>query len=212
MITTVLTPQPVSLTTKVELTAEKAQRTMGSEFNATDLTPWLGDQITTNSLFPQWILKAYDADPDNIMIVPIVKQYFRWLLSQEYGYGAQLNWENIRVPLFINDIFLEALADYYFPNADFSSDILNSVLPNIKKFLINSDLNYFNIKGTPTAIKYLICTLLGFDWDDVYVFTSNYVTVEIRISSSVASNLEPYKSFLISHVIPAGMVVTYTTI
>ena len=212
MITTVLTPQPVSLVTKVELAAENAQGIMGSDFNSNDLSPWLGDKITTNSLFPQWILKAYDDDPTNVTIVPMIKQYFRWLLSQEYGYGAQLNWENIRVPLYINDIFLEALADYHFPSADFSSTTLNPILPNIKKFLINADANYFNIKGTAPAIKYLICTLLGFDWDDVYVYTANYVNVEIRITSSVASNLEQYKPFLISHVIPAGMVVTYTSI
>lgn len=207
----VINPQTVTLDTKVNIAVSKAEQAVGSDFNTSDLNPWLGDKLTVESLFPQWILKAYENDPDNVMIIPIIKQYFRWLFSQEYGYGAQLNWENIRVPLFANSIFLEALADYYFPGADFSSAALNPILENIRQFSVKADSNYFNVKGTSSAIKYVICSLLGFDWDDVFVYTNNNVLVEIRVASAQANLLEPFKPFLVSHVIPAGVVPVYTT-
>lgn len=207
----VINPQTVTLDTKVKIAVSKAEQTAGSNFNTTDLTPWLGDKLTVESLFPQWILKAYENDPENVMVIPIIKQYFRWLFSQEYGYGAQLNWENIRVPLFVNNIFLEALADYYFPNADFSTASLNPILPNIRQFSVKADSNYFNSKGTPAAIKYVICSLLGFDWDDVFVYTNSVAMMEIRIASAQSNALEPFKPFLVSHVVPAGIVPTYTT-
>jgi len=207
----VINPQTVTLDSKVKIAISTAAQTVGSDFNTSELNPWLGDKLTVESLFPQWILKAYENDTENVMIIPIIKQYFRWLFSQEYGYGAQLNWENIRVPLFANAIFLEALADYYFPNADFSTPALNAILPNIRQFAVKSDSNYFNIKGTPSAIKYVICSLLGFNWNDVFVYTNSGVLVEIRIASAQASLLEPFKPFLVSHVIPAGSVPNYTT-
>lgn len=203
--------QTLTINTKTSLAVEVAQQTLGSDFNKNDLNPWLGDHLTVNSLFPQWILKAYTDSPDTVMIIPVVKQYFRWLLSQEFGYGAQLNWENIRVPLFMNEIFLEALADFYFPGADFSTSDLNSILPNIRRFSVKADSNYFNSKGTPDSIKYVICSLLGFDWDSVYVVTANYTTIDIRIASASYANINPFKSFINNHVIPAGMVANYTS-
>lgn len=207
----VLNPQLLTLETKAGLVVERATGILGSDFDSNDLTPWLGDRLTVNSLFPQWILKEYADSPDTVMIVPFVKQYFRWLLSQEFGYGAQLNWENIRVPLFMNSIFLEALADFYFPGADFSQSHMTEILPNIRRFSIKADSNYFNNKGSTTSIKYLICSLLGFDWDDVYVVTSNYVNIEIRIASASFADIDPFKTFINNHVIPAGMAVNYTS-
>jgi hypothetical protein len=209
---TVYNAQPVTIATKIELTAQRASELFGSDYRSYITKPWLGDKLTISSLFPQWIIKAYEADVNNVTVIPIVKNYMRWLLSQEYGYGAQLNWENIRVPLYMNSIFLEALADFYFPGADFSQEPLKNILPNIRRFLIRSDQNYFNIKGTPTAIKYIICSLLGFNLSDVTVFTGSYVMMEIKIKAAQQASFETFKPFLSEYVIPAGISVNYTTI
>jgi len=211
MISTILNNQSVSLSTKMGLFASNASSTVGSDYYSSITKPWLADELTIESLFPSWIVKAYDDDPNNVSIIPIVKNYMRWLLSQEYGYGAQLNWENIRVPLFMNSIFLEAVADFYFPGADFSSSVLNPVLPNIRSFLIKSDANYFDIKGTPQAIKYLMCSLLGFSWNNVTVRNGTYSMVEISISSSSSVSITNFKPFLEKYAIPAGIRVNYTT-
>lgn len=209
---TVFNGQPVLLNTKVLLTAQRASGLLGSDYQNYITKPWLGDELTIASLFPQWIIKAYEADVNNVTVIPIVKNYMRWLLSQEYGYGAQLNWENIRVPLYINSIFLEALADFYFPGADFSQEPLKTILPNIRRFLIRADQNYFNSKGTPTAIKYIICSLLGFSLSDISVFTGSYVMMEIKITSSKQTSFETFKPFISKYVIPAGIAVNYTTL
>jgi len=205
----VINPQIVTLNTKMNLAVETAQETLGSDFNSNSLTPWLGDRLTTTSLLPQWILKAYGENPNTVMVVPIIKQYFRWLLSQDFGYGAQLNWENIRVPLYMNDIFLEALADFYFPGADFSSSVLNPILPNIRRFAVKADANYFNNKGSAQSVKYVICSLLGFAWNDVSVVTANNVIVDIRIKATSFSSIDPFKTFINNYVIPAGVVPNY---
>jgi len=207
-----LKEQPVSYDVKNAITTARAGSLYGSDLYNRNDSKWLGDNLTVESLFPQWILKAYESDPNNVAIVPIIKNYLRWLLSQEYGYGAQLNWENIRVPLFMNSIFLEALADFYFPNADFSQSHLSPILPNIRKFLVKSDSNYFDIKGTPPAIKYLICSLLGFSISDVVVSTSNFINIDIKVTSSLLSDIEKFKPFINSYVVPAGMAVNYTTL
>jgi hypothetical protein len=207
-----LKEQPVSYEVKTAITTARASSLYGSDFYNRNNSKWLGDNLTVDSLFPQWILKAYESDPNNVAIVPIIKNYLRWLLSQEYGYGAQLNWENIRVPLFMNSLFLEAVADFYFPNADFSQSHLRSILPNIRRFLIKSDSNYFDIKGTPPAIKYLICSLLGFSISDVVVTTSNFTNIDIKVTSSLLSDIEKFKPFIASYVVPAGMAVNYTTL
>ena len=208
----ILSGQPVSLETKVGLTTELAQSLIGSQYQSTTETPWFGDLLSAQALLPQWILKAYEDDPNNVAIVPLVRNYLRWLFSLEYGYGAQLDWENIRVPLFMNSIFLEALADFYFPGADFSATPLSTVLPNIRKFAVKVDANYFDVKGTPSGIKYLICNLLGFDIEDVYVVTTSYVNMQIQVSSAQYSNLIQYQSFLSEYVIPAGIVVEYKAV
>jgi len=208
---TLLNNQLIALNTKMILMSEQASSNLGSDYYGPISQPWLADELTVQSLFPQWIIKAYQSNPNNVAIVPLIKNYMRWLLSQDYGYGAQLNWENIRVPLFTNTVFLEALADFYFPDADFSGAVLNPILPNIRRFLIKSDSNYFNIKGTPQAIKYLICSLLGFAWTDVIVNSGTYCTIEIKIASASSTNFANYKPFLEKYVVPAGMSVNYTT-
>jgi hypothetical protein len=208
----VLSGQPISLTTKVSLEVELAQVGIGSQYQATTETPWFGDLLSVQALLPEWILKAYNDDPNNVAMVPLIKNYFRWLFSLEYGYGAQLDWENIRVPLYMNSIFLEALADFYFPGADFSATPLATILPNIRKFAIKADANYFNVKGTPAGIKYLICNLLGFEVEDVYVVTTSYVNMQIQVSSAEYSNLVQYQTFLNEYVIPAGIAVEYKAV
>ena len=135
----------------------------------------------------------------------------RWLLSQDYGYGAQLNWENIRVPLYANSIFLEAYADFYFPNADFSQQPLASILSNIRQFSVGASKNYFDIKGTPAAIKYLISSLLGIAWDSIIVSQSSPGLLTISIASASNDYFSQYKTFLEEYVIPAGIAITYTT-
>lgn len=204
--------QILNLNGKVSFTAQNISSELGSEFNSISTTPWVGDLLTTESLFPQWILKAYKADPQNVTIVPFIKYYFRWLFSQEYGYGAQLNWENIRVPAYMNAIFLEALAEFYFPNMDFSVSPYREILPNIRKFATKVDANYFNIKGSPQSIKYLICSFLGFGWNDVHVVTTTYVSIQIQVTSTQLSNLQQYDTFLKEYVIPAGMIVEYKAV
>lgn len=201
--------QPVTEAVKIEKMFERAQSLYGSEFYGTQTIPWVGDDITVESLFPSWIIKSYEKTPNDVLVVPLIKNYLRWLFSLEYGYGSQLDWENIRIPLKVNSIFLEAYTDYYFSGASFNSEPLNLILPNIRKFLIKADSNYFNQKGTPEAIKYLITSLLGFSVEDVEVYTANYCVVQIKIASSQYNNLLLYKNFLEEHVIPAGMSVLY---
>lgn len=206
-----LNNQPVTLDLKNSLLVERAANLYGSNFDSTTKTPWLGDKLTIDSLFPQWIIKEYEKNPTNVTITNFVKYYMRWLLSQEYGYGAQLNWENIRVPLYANSIFMEAFADFYFSGADFSSEPLKSILPNIRTFGTKAEVDYFNIKGTPPAIKYLICSLLGFGWNDVYVVNGTYATMQIKIASAKESAFDPFKPFLNEYVVPAGISVVYST-
>jgi hypothetical protein len=201
--------QPVTELVKIEKMFDRAKELYGSEFYNIQNIPWFGDNITVESLFPSWILKEYDKNPNNVLVVPLIKNYIRWLLSLEYGYGAQLNWENLRVPLYTNSIFLEALADFNFNGADFSVSPLKETLPNLRKFLIKSDENYFNQKGTPEAIKYLITNLLGFKITDVEIYTSNYGVLQIKIKNSEYNSFIKFQTFLEQHVLPAGISILY---
>ena len=201
--------QKISLDTKIALAVQNALAVAGSDFEDTKDTKWVGDNLTIESLFQEWILKEYENNSTNVTIVPIIKNYLRWLFSLEYGYGAQLDWEKIRVPYYINSLFLESLADFYFPNADFSQSPLKEKLPNIRKFATKADANYFNIKGTPDAIKYVICSLLGFSFNDVYIVPTTYSNFEVRVSSSKLTSLKTFDSFLSSYVFPAGIIVNY---
>lgn len=204
--------QPVTEKIKIKKAIETAQLLYSSDYFDIQNSYWFGDNLTIESLFPSWILKEYNANPENVFVVPIIKNYFRWLFSLEYGYGAQLEWENIRDPLKINSIFLESFADFYFNGADFSQEPLKSVLPNIRRFLINEDINYSSQKGTPNAIKYLMTNLLGFEITDIDVFTSNSGIMKVKVSSAKSSDLDLYKSFLEEHVFPAGVSIVYEVI
>lgn len=204
--------QPITPEVKIEKLYARAQQLYGSDYFDQQDQSWLGDKLTIESLFPNWIVEEYNSRPNSVLVIPIIKNYLRWLLSIEYGYGAQLDWEKIRVPLFAKSIFLETYADFYFPGADFSQAPLSNILSNIRQFAIKSDLNYFNIKGTPNAIKYCICTLLGFAWKNITATTPNYGVVKISIVNSDYSDFMKYKSFLEEHVIPAGMTIIYEAV
>lgn len=201
--------QPVSEQVKIKKFIERAQALYGSDYYNLQNQYWFGDNLTIQSLFPAWIIREYDENPSNVLVIPIVKNYLRWLFSLDYGYGAQLDWENIRSILYCNSKFLEAYADFNFYGADFSKTPLASVLPNIRKFLANAEKDYNNQKGTPDAIKYLICNLLGFDWADVDVYTANAAIMQVDITSVNYNRLQTFKSFLEEHVFPAGVSVIY---
>jgi hypothetical protein len=101
---------------------------------------------------------------------------------------------------------LQGLAEFYFPGEDFSSVGLVEILPNIRRFSIHVDSQYFDIKGTTTAIKYVLVTLLGYDYSTTSV--SNYGSNVIEIIADIS---EEHKSFLQRSVLPAGMSYIYTT-
>ena len=69
----------LSLDSKMNLLSENASTTAGSDYYINLEKPWLGDELTVESLFPQWILKEYSNNPNNVTIVPFVKNYLRWL-------------------------------------------------------------------------------------------------------------------------------------
>jgi hypothetical protein len=196
---------PVTRERKVNEAVALAKSLYGSEFYNYQGQYWFGDNLTTNSLFPNWILQEAESDSSNVLIVQIIKSYLRWLFSEKYGYGGKVDWENIQCPFTINDKFLQALANKYFPNEDFSSSSdLYDILPNIKKFAIQSDVNFFNIKGTAESIKYAICTLLGVAVDACEVQTGSPGFLIV-----IADIPEKYKPFLNRAVYPAGIIVTY---
>lgn len=201
--------QPVSEAVKISKIIERAKSVYGSDYYDIESSYWFGDNLSVETLFPNWIIREYESNKTNVFVVPIIKNYFRWLFSIENGYGAQLEWENIRDVNNVKSVFLETFSDFYFNGADFSSEPLKSILPNIKKFLINSDLNYFNEKGTPQAIKYLICNLLGFEIEDIDVYTANSGIMQIDIISAKISSFNQYKNFLEEHVFPAGISIIY---
>lgn len=194
---------PVSLDVKVQKMVERAKQTYGSEFYNIQGYFWKGDNLTIESLFPSWILKQANDNPSSVTITTIIKNYLRWLFSIEYGYGAQLEWNTLRSPTSMNPIFLEALADYYFPGCNFSGD-LKPILENIRKFAIKADSHFFDIKGTPESIKWALTSLCGLDYNSVTVYTST--PTAIQISGGVP---EKYKNFLAEYVYPAGSVVNY---
>ena len=195
---------PVSIAQKVELLFEKALQQYGSELYNVGKDKFIGDNLTVDSLFPEWILQAYQSNTSNVTIVPIVKQYLRWLFSMKYGYGAYIEWETLRSPIYMQPQLMQGLAELYFPGEDFSSDDLSDILPNIPKFSIQVDYQYFGKKGTPKGIHYVLTTLMGYDYETTEVISfSNSV---IKIIANVSDN---HKTFLERSVIPAGMVVIY---
>lgn len=201
--------QPVTEEVKIKKLFEKAQALYGSDYYDLQNEKWLGDNVSVESLFPSWILKQYEQNNEDVLVIPIIKNYFRWLLSINHGYGGQLEWENLRCALLTNTIFLEAWSDFYFPNSNFSVSPLKEKLSNIKKFSIQVDENYFNIKGTPTAIKYVLCTLFDFSWDSVNVETANAGIISLKVNSTDETELNKYKKFIEEYLIPAGTTIIY---
>lgn len=195
---------PVTLKRKIEILVSTAIAALGSEFFNVSGARWLGDKLTVKSLFPKWIIKKYDSDPDNVLIVQIVKSYQRWLFDVERGYGAAVPWETIHVPHKITDKLILGLADLYFPEQDFSTDELKELLPNFRKFSIKVEENYFRKKGTPEAIQYVLINLLGIPYGSCKVFTGSpgFLIIQADVS-------DKYKNFLNKSVYPAGMKIIY---
>lgn len=198
---------PVTESVKIQKFLQRVKDTYGSEFYNIQGNYWFGDNLTVDSLFPEWIIKAYNDDTSNVLVVPIIKNYLRWLFSLKYGYGAQLDWENIRCGITIDYKLLQGIAESYFPGADFSSDELSDVLPNIRKFSIQVQASYFDIKGTTKAIKYVLTTLFSMPYSTTKVYTASPGVINIK-----ANVLEKHKAFLSEHVIPAGMTVVYESV
>jgi len=197
---------PISLKKKISIMLDTVYQALGSEFFNVSGSRWLGDNLTTESLFPKWITKKSKENPSDVLIVEIIKSYQRWLFSVERGYGAAVPWETIRVAQKIPDKLLLGFADLYFPSQDFSSEDLNDLLPNIRKFSIHCQENYFHKKGTPDAIKYLLVTLLNLPTDQCDVVTGSPGFIIVR-----ANVPEKYKNFLNKCVYPAGMTILYET-
>jgi len=206
MIPLFFTKLPVTLKEKVRLMYETAYKKYGSELLNVGKDKFVGDNLTMESVLPEWIIREYEADKNNVKIVPILKNYLRWLFSIKYGYGAYIEWETLRSPMEMPEELLQGLAELYFPDEDFSSVGLIDILPNIRRFSIQVDSQYFDIKGTTTAIKYVLVTLLGYDYTTTTV--SNYGSNVIEIVADVSDD---HKAFLERSVLPAGMSYIYTT-
>jgi len=196
---------PVTIERKISELVNRVKAVYGSDFYNYNGSYWRGDDITTHSLFPSWILKEAEDDPENVTIVQIIKSYLRWVFSTEHGYGGCIDWETMQIPLKIKQKLLEGVTDAYFPGEDFSSSSdLNDLLPNIRKFSINVDVNYFNVKGTMQAIKYLLVTLIGLPQDTTEVYTGSPGIIIV-----IGNVPEKYKPFLNRSVYPAGMTIIY---
>ena len=186
---------------------ELAKSSYGSDFYDVEGSRWIGDSITTESLFPKWVLQEYKQDPDNVLIVEFIKSYNRWVFSLDYGYGSAVPWEYLRDPQKIPTKLLVGLADLYFPEADFATEPLNDLLPNLRKFALRCDDQYFSVKGSPSAIKYVLTSLLGLPHSTCEVFTSSPGFIIVR-----ADVPDKYKPFLNKCVYPAGTVILYESV
>lgn len=196
---------PVSLERKVAEFVNIVKAAYGSDFHDVEGSRWFGDNLTTDALFPQWIIQNYKEDPNNVVVVQLFKSYLRWLFSIEYGYGAAVPWENMVSVQKVPEKLMLGFADLYFPGADFSSGSdLHDLVPNLKKFILLSEQNYVNNKGTADSIKYLLTTLIGIDQDSCTVQTGSPFFIIVR-----ANVQEKYKTFLNKYVYPAGSVVLY---
>lgn len=198
---------PVKLKRKVEIMISTAQSVLGSEFFNVAGSRWLGDKLTIESLFPKWIIKKSEESPSEVLIVEFIKSYQRWLFDVERGYGAAVPWEKIHAPNQIPNKLLLGLADLYFPSFDMSTSDFTEVLPNLKRFSIKAEENYFRIKGSPQAIQYLLISLLGLSYDACEVVTGSPGFLIVR-----GDVPEKYKPFLNKCVYPAGMKVLYESV
>jgi hypothetical protein len=195
---------PATLENKIAKLVELAQQAYGSDFYDIEGNRWTGDSITTESLFPKWILQEEQDDPSNVLIVQLIKSYNRWVFSLDYGYGSTIPWETIHDPQKIPAKLLVGLADMYFPYADFTAEPLSDLLPNLRSFALRSQDKYFKIKGTPQAVKYLLTTLLAIPYSDCEVLSGSPGFMIVR-----ANVPEKYKPFLNKCVYPAGTTVLY---
>lgn len=197
---------PVTIEGKIQQMLSIVKAAYGSEFSNVEGQRWIGDNLTVDSLFPKWILKEAEDDPSNVLVVQIIKSFNRWLFDVERGYGAAVPWETIHIPQKITDKMSLGLADLYFPQFDLSGATYSDILPNLKKFAIFADKNYFNVKGTPQAIQYLLTTFIGLPYSQCEVFSGSPGFLIIR-----ANVPDKYKSFLEKCVYPAGVVALYET-
>ena len=196
---------PVSLERKVAEFVNIVKAAYGSDFYDVEGSRWFGDNLTTDALFPQWIIQNYKEDTNNVVIVQLFKSYLRWLFSVEYGYGAAIPWENMASVQKVPEKLMLGFADFYFPGADFSSGSnLHDLVPNLKKFILLAEQNYVKNKGTADSIKYLLTTLIGIDQDSCTIQTGSPFFIIVR-----ANVQEKYKPFLNKYVYPAGSVVLY---
>lgn len=207
MIPFFFTNIPVTLETKLNILLKRVLDQYGSEYFNVQGQYWNGDKLTVESLFPDYILKEYELYPSKVRIIPIVKNYLRWLFSMEYGYGAYVNWENIRTGLLMDKKLLEGIAEEYFPGEDFASDELSDVLPNMRSFSLFAEDNYLRIKGTNKAIKYVLVQLLNLPYNTTTVTT--YSNNVIKIYGTVP---DKYKPFLNRNVYPAGTSIIYENV
>lgn len=198
---------PVKLKRKVEIMISTAQSILGSEFFNTSGSRWLGDNLTIESLFPKWIIKKANENPSDVLIVQFIKSFQRWLFDLDHGYGAAVPWETIHVPQKIPNKLLLGLADLYFPRFDMSGEDYSDILPNLKKFSIKVEENYFRKKGSPEAIQYLLITLLGIPYGSCEVVSGSpgFLIVRANVDSK-------YKDFLNKCVYPAGITVLYESV
>ena len=204
MIPFFFTNLPVTLASKLEVFLKRVLEEYGSEYYNVQGQYWTGDKLTVESLFPDYILKEYNTYPSKVLIIPLVKNYLRWLFSMEYGYGAHVQWENIRTGLLMDRKILEGLAEEYFPGEDFASSDLSDVLPNIRKFSLFAEQNYLRVKGTNRAIRYVLVELLGLPYNTTAVIT--YSNNVIKIYGTVP---DKYKNYLNRNVYPAGKSIIY---
>lgn len=198
---------PVKLKRKVEIMISTAQSILGSEFFNTAGSRWLGDRLTIESLFPKWIIKKANENPSEVLIVQFIKSFQRWLFDLEMGYGAAVPWETIHVPQKIPNKLLLGLADLYFPRFDMSGEDFADILPNLKKFSIKVEENYFRKKGSPEAIQYLLISLLGVPYESCEVVSGSPGFLIVRANIDLK-----YRNFLNKCVYPAGITVLYESV
>jgi hypothetical protein len=198
---------PVSESVKIAKFVELVQESYGSDFYSLQGEYWNGDNLTVESLFPSWIIKKYEESPNTVTIIPIIKNYLRWLFSLKYGYGASLDWENIRCAITVNEKLLQGFAESYFPGADFSDSSISDLLPNIRKFSIQIQTLFFDIKGTPKAIKHALVSLMGYSYFTTQVYANGAGLLTIK-----ANILEKHKPFIENYLVPAGVIVNYESV
>jgi len=195
---------PVTLEQKIKIFTETVKQAYGSDFYDVEGDRWLGDSLTIESLFPQWIISESKKNED-VLITKIIKSYLRWLFSYTNGYGAAVPWELFRSFNRYPEKFYSAVADYYFPNCDFTvNQYMRDSLSNITKFAIQAEQNYVLKKGTMDSIRYVLTTLFNIPLSELNVYSGSpgFIIIEGNVNNDC-------KDFLNKHVYPAGMQIIY---